>query len=662
MKNESGLKQLKGLTSMLDNIAVGVAYVDKTRTYVFVNPSYARLFGLKQDEIQGKHVNDIFPPRLQSMAERHHERALKGETFVATFSVPITGPELQHLSINFTPDFNEAGEVVGFMVMANERPDFARFEAKSSELQHATVGISRTSNLESLRGAIQKHVLSIFGADRGVLVELSEDGAFLETTSVWNFSTPELEPWIRYPISTNIPIAECVRTGEAIFIEDERARGVPYAVEIPPSLAALPLVVNSKVIGAIALVYNEHRTFPKQTRYFMQTLASHCAEAMERAMLFEQVQSTQQQLALAAEASELGIWDWHPTKHKLSWSPKLQEIYGLKPGEFRNTFEHYQELLFPDDRELLNSRVATAIETRTPFDTVHRIRWPDGTVHWVHGRGKPFFNEKGELIRVVGTSINIDKKVRDEEALKDALLAAQKAIRARDEFLSIASHELKTPLTSLRLQTQMTKKNLLLKGETVALAPERMLRLVHTADRQVDRLSQLVDDMLDISRISTGKLYLRTESVDLGKLSEDVIERMSALFQDVGCSVNLKVEGSGIGNWDRDRLEQVLTNLLTNACRYGGGTPVEVTVTHGPDAAILSVRDHGRGIAKEDQQRIFGRYERAVSLDDASGLGLGLFIVSEILERHGGSISVTSELGAGATFEVKLPYQFKENT
>lgn len=242
-------------------------------------------------------------------------------------------------------------------------------------------------------------------------------------------------------------------------------------------------------------------------------------------------------------------------------------------------------------------------------------------------------------------------------AMDNAKLYAkvQESVRSRDTFLSIASHELKTPLTSMKLQLQTTQRQIQVRGENEALAPTRTKRLVEQMSRQVERLSRLVDDMLDISRIATGKLTLQYETVDLGALAQEIVDRLAPVLAQASCTLRLNAAESVIGRWDRYRIEQVIINLLTNAARYGAGKPIEVEVGVQQNQACLIVRDFGRGIRKEDHERIFQRFERAISANEVSGLGLGLYIVRQILALHQGSVRVESEIGQGATFIVTLP-------
>ncbi|MGZ3654275.1 MAG: sensor histidine kinase [Bdellovibrionota bacterium] len=245
---------------------------------------------------------------------------------------------------------------------------------------------------------------------------------------------------------------------------------------------------------------------------------------------------------------------------------------------------------------------------------------------------------------------------RAGSAIDNALLylEAQRAVASRDAFLSIASHELKTPLTSLTIQAQLRRRQLD-RGQFDSFSPFNLIRMVESDARQLDRLNRLIDDMLDISRIASGKLTVNFEPVNLTQLLREAADRQVDQFGKAGCELTISGDEHAVGLWDRFRIEQVITNLLTNAMKYGAGCPVHASVRVEGANAILEVADHGIGIAAADQERIFRQFERAVGPGEASGLGLGLYIVKQILELHRGSISVESELGKGSRFIVSLP-------
>ncbi len=230
---------------------------------------------------------------------------------------------------------------------------------------------------------------------------------------------------------------------------------------------------------------------------------------------------------------------------------------------------------------------------------------------------------------------------------------AQTALRKRDEFLAVASHELRTPFTPMRLYMQGLLSALRNPAKAAGLKP--WVVKLEAANTRLQRLARLVEDLFDVSRLSYDKLSLRRGEVDLSLLATEAGERWQEELARVRCSFTLEAPALVVGHWDRMRLEQVIDNLLSNAMKFGPGQPIHLAVTKDSGCARLTVRDFGKGIAPEDQGRIFERFERAVSEENYGGFGLGLWISREVVQAHGGHISVESAPGQGATFTVELP-------
>lgn len=248
-----------------------------------------------------------------------------------------------------------------------------------------------------------------------------------------------------------------------------------------------------------------------------------------------------------------------------------------------------------------------------------------------------------------------ERKSELENALRYAEAAkteTQQALELREEFISLASHELNTPLTSLKMQTQMAQRKL---HGPQGLETEVVEKMINTYDAQLQRLIRIVGDMLDISRIKSGKLELEKSQTDVSELVREVIERTSHKFQDHDVVINTDLQGPLVVSVDHFRFEQVVLNLFTNALKYGVGRPVSVKVYRRNDRAVVEVEDQGIGIPQESLQRIFKRFERAVRSKEFSGLGLGLYISQKIIEAHGGAIAVESTQGRGSTFRVEVP-------
>jgi signal transduction histidine kinase len=230
--------------------------------------------------------------------------------------------------------------------------------------------------------------------------------------------------------------------------------------------------------------------------------------------------------------------------------------------------------------------------------------------------------------------------------------AADRAIQVRDDFLSVASHELKTPLTSLKLQVQGL---LLLPPQTQTEADtQRVGTTLNVIQRQITRLDKLIGNLLDVSRIAAGRLVLELTEVDLASVVMEVVSHFEPELQRHQCTLERHIAGPIIGYWDPLRIDQVVTNLISNAIKYGSGKPIELRVDSEAGQARVIVRDHGIGIAAADQHRIFNRFERAAALG-YGGLGLGLYISRQIVVAHSGTVRVESAPDSGSTFTVELP-------
>jgi signal transduction histidine kinase len=227
------------------------------------------------------------------------------------------------------------------------------------------------------------------------------------------------------------------------------------------------------------------------------------------------------------------------------------------------------------------------------------------------------------------------------------------AIRAREHFISIASHELRAPLAPIRLQVQRILRGLARNPQ--AMTPESIIESIQVVERQSARLSRLLENVLDTTRLKLGRLPLHPEDVDAVTVFDEVAATMREMLATAGCTLTVDKRGTPAGHWDRARLGQVLTNLLSNACKHGGSGLIEVSLDGGSTRTKIVVRDHGPGVAPEERERIFDRFEHAETGGPDSGLGLGLYVAREIVQAHGGRLTVDNPPGGGAAFEVDLP-------
>ncbi|HYO64650.1 MAG TPA: PAS domain-containing sensor histidine kinase, partial [Archangium sp.] len=329
-----------------------------------------------------------------------------------------------------------------------------------------------------------------------------------------------------------------------------------------------------------------------------------------------------------------------------SWNAGAQRIKGYEAGEIigQPITRFYPEEAVAQGRPwalLHEAAVSGHVE-----EEGWRVR-KDGSLFWADVVITAVRDESGQLRGFAKVTRDLTEHKRaEEERLR--LAQAQEAIRLRDEFLAIASHELRTPLTTLQLQLQSLRS----RGDT--WEPGVTAKL-DRAVRSTERLAALIETLLDVSRLSTGQLTLNPERMELLTTVKDVVDRLREAAARAGCPVLVR-EGSLVeGTWDRLRIEQVISNLLSNAFKYAAGSPVELAVTREGTEAVLVVQDRGPGIPEKDVARLFHRFERAAPMRHYGGLGLGLYVAREIVQAHGGNISVENPPEGGARFTVRLP-------
>lgn len=333
------------------------------------------------------------------------------------------------------------------------------------------------------------------------------------------------------------------------------------------------------------------------------------------------------------------------------------KMIGYTREDLNNHKINWSELT-PDEYKHLNEKALEELKELNVFHSFEKDYFrKDGSRVSVLIGGAFLEGSKTEMVDFV-LDISKRKKTEIENArlLVDehkARTMAEEALQIREDFMSIAAHELRTPLTPLKLQLGYIKRELTKNSESPKV--KMLLKLMQSSDEQINQLSRLIDDILDVSHIRTGRFTLNLESVDVTELVKSVIERYQFELNKLKIDLTVIIKSEIRGFWDRLRIEQVLINLLTNAMKYGEKKSIQITVEANDQNAYIIVQDHGIGITKKDQMRIFNRFERAVSVKNFGGLGLGLYITRQIIEAHMGHITVESQPGMGSSFIVELP-------
>ena len=336
--------------------------------------------------------------------------------------------------------------------------------------------------------------------------------------------------------------------------------------------------------------------------------------------------------ALIASVKDYAIFMLDPSGNVETWNAGAERAKGYRADEIIG--QHMSRFYTPEDlsRGLPATLLAQAVREGRVESEGWRVR-KDGTRFWADVVITALLDDRGRLTGFAKVTRDLTERLRaQEEQLR--LAHAEEAVRLRDEFLSIAAHELRTPLSAVQLQLQA----LLERSDGI---DPRVRAKIERACRSGERLVTLVDALLDVSRITSGNLTLSPSQFDLTAAVQEVVEHFGEHALRAGSVVSVRSDGVLEGHWDRLRIEQVVTNLLGNALKYAAGTPVDIVLGGNEKEVTLTVSDGGPGIPESEWDRIFLRFERAASKRNYGGLGLGLYVVRQIVEAHGGNIQLT---------------------
>lgn len=356
---------------------------------------------------------------------------------------------------------------------------------------------------------------------------------------------------------------------------------------------------------------------------------------------YAQLLDSQESLEFALQSGRMGTWDINLDTHEIQCSKAMLDIWGIQIEHFQFKRSLLQSKVHPDDVGEMNRAIDDAIKHNMIYEHEFRIYPTPENLKWVRSRGRL-------------TGKRFSGVVYDITEMKIKQDALDRAVKARDNFFMIASHELRTPLTCLELQLQVMEWDL--KNSPLdELTPAKLISGLEKQREHLARITRIVDNILDESRINRGHMTMTTESFDLSDMVLHIVDEFKIAAESVGVSVSVDTEDKIVGKWDRFKIEQVLLNLLSNALRYGDKKPIRIRTYKDAGHAFFCVQDEGLGIKIEDQERIFERFERVAEENGVKGFGLGLFISNSVVKAHGGEIHVKSEPGKGSTFIVALP-------
>jgi PAS domain S-box-containing protein len=420
------------------------------------------------------------------------------------------------------------------------------------------------------------------------------------------------------------------------------------AAEGIAALAFIPLVSLGRVIGKFMLYFREPHAFTAEEQKLALIIAAQVAFAIERTRAEAQARRSEERLRFALDAASMGTWEWNLVTNDLGWSPNLESVHGLPPGTFDGTFASYEREIHPEDHHRVITAIRRAVVEGTPYEIEYRIVAPDGSIKWLEGKGQVEY-ENGRPARLSGVCRDVTPRKEAEIA---RLAAADEASRLKDEFLATLSHELRTPLNAILGWVQIV--------QTSELSPERVRHAIDVIARNGRHQAQLIEDILDISRIISGKLDIERSTVRVHGLVDSAVAAVLPAAREKQIRITQRLaERLPPIHGDGKRLQQVLGNVVSNAIKFTPeGGQVEICCTSRDDIVTIEVSDTGIGIDPEFLPLVFDRFRQADSraTRQHGGLGLGLAIARHLVEQHAGEIVARSDgQDYGTTITIRLP-------
>ena len=508
--------------------------------------------------------------------------------------------------------------------------------------------LSQAASPEDIYAAALDVLSQALGVSRASVLLFDSDGvmrfkAWRGLSDAYRTAVDGHSPWTPDTIDAQtIVVADVVKDRSL-----ERYRAV-FAAERIAALVFIPLVNAGRVIGTFMLYFETPHHVSDDEQQLAEVIAAEVAFALARIDAEERARLNEERLRFALDAAAMGTWELDLSTRIVSWSDSLQRIHGYDPGAFDQRFESYEHIIHHDDRDRVLTAIQWAIDGGKPYDIEYRVVGGDGRIRWVESKGRVEY-EHGQPVRMTGICMAVTRRKEAEFA---RLADAHEANELKDQFLATLSHELRSPLNAIIGWTQMLERDV--------ASPDRVRHAIDIIRRNAKLQAQLIEDILDVSRIISGKLTVERQALDVATLVETTLNGLlpTASLKQIEVVREIPDHLPAIEG-DPQRLQQILSNVIANAIKF---TPEHGTVSvrckvSGPRLAI-EVEDSGVGIEPELLPYIFDRFRQGDSRSTRrhGGLGLGLAIARHLVELQGGDITAHSEGdGRGTTFRIRLP-------
>jgi PAS domain S-box-containing protein len=621
------------------------------------NKGAERLFGWTADEAIGQPIHLVIPPEWREQEREMLERLRRGQRIehVDVERMRKDGTRL-HLSVTISPVYDRHGHIIGASKTARDITDRKAWEeglVRSTAAQQLLVGLhDATRGLDDPSIVMREIVTRVglhFNVTRCAYGEVDADQGQITITRGYTNNLPTVAG--RYPLDAFGPLmAGELRAGRTAVIADVttdpltdgNATRHTYAQMAIASLVCVPLVRGRRLIGVLVMCDSKPRQWDAEEARLLEQVAERTLFAVESARAAQALREHRDVMQLAMRTAKMGAWSRDLALDTVWWSPEFAEIIGFASDDRDFNRERLFAVIRPEDRPRLTGAIQDALRDHKDYAIEFEFQHArTGEWRWMEAHGRADYSAAGQPITLYGLGIDITDRRR-------AVAALQEADRRKDEFLATLAHELRNPLAPISSGLHILRS---------AKEPSQTATALEIMERQVSQMVRLVDDLLDVARITTGKVEIRCEAIDLASAINDALETSASALADRFSFT--KPDAPVIVHADRTRLAQVFANLLNNSAKYSEpGQPISMSLERDGNQAVIRVRDAGMGIHPEMLPRVFEMFRQADRTGGRSrgGLGVGLSLVKRIVELHGGTVTANSDgIGLGSEFTVRLP-------
>ncbi len=645
------------LRLITDQMPVLISYIDSTFRYRMVNRAYETWFQQRQEQMLGKTTLEVLGDVAWSRLEPYMTRAMAGETVSFEDEVEYKYAGRRWIHALYVPHLNADGSTAGLAVLVTDLTERHRIEEavrRSESAQRLLVAMhDATRDLHDPSTALDRMLERIGAFFRVSRVAYGDVDAAVSTVTIgrdYTVGVPSIvgqHPLDDFSHALTAELRDARSVAVRDVLTDARVADAvaSYTALDARALLCVPLVKDTRLVSLLVITDTGVREWTNDEVWLLEQVAERVWATMENARADMALRESRDVLSMAMRSGGMGAWSRDMQTNRVWWSRELEELFGLPPGGFEGSNDGFFAFVHPDDRAAVAAAVDRAMIRDEDYAIEFRFLHASGEWRWMEGRGRGVRSSEDGRVMLYGLGIDITERRRVDEALKEA-------DRQKDEFLATLAHELRNPLAPIRNASQYLR---LRDRDDPDVRSAREI-----IERQVHHLVRLVDDLLDVSRISRGKIALQRERVALAVIVGNAVEASRPVVDSLGHTLLVALPPAPVMlDADFTRISQVLTNLLNNAAKYTPpGGRIELSAEIDGHEAVVRVRDNGIGIPRDMLPRIFRMFTQVdQSLErSAGGLGIGLTLVDRLVQLHGGRVEARSEgAGAGSEFIVTLP-------